>query len=321
MRHIYRFIFGRKMQTDSPAINAPAAFSPEPHHIRGVQAAIDFAEASIPGGIIKAEEMAWQACMSPFHFDRVFKTVTGLPPAAYVRERRISVAASQLLQSEDSALKIGMNFGYGSPEAFSRAFKQHFYLSPGEFRRFGAPPYLLAQKIQISRRPSPFPDVRIRAQKIPSRLYLGLFRSGENEHSSNILVDYELLKYESGNNNRNSIIFLDRTPSAAASYEMFIGWDMNTLSRIPEGMEPLEIPEHYSIVATYRGYIDNQAEADTRRRITAGIVSEYGIPMPRDMWKITHSAPDPEQPGFRRWELEIPLSPSVQTEALSKLTA
>lgn len=309
------------MQMTTFIIKESAPLSLEPHHIRGVQAAIDFAEASFLNGFVKTEEMAWQACMSPFHFDRVFKKVTGLPPAAYVRERRISIAAANLLQCNDSALKIGMDFGYGSPEAFSRAFKQHFYLSPGEFRKFGSLPYLLAQKIQVPRELSLFPAVQVHAEKIPSKFYFGLFHSGKNEHSSNILVDYELLKYENGKNNRNNIIFLDRTSSATASYEMFIGWDVNSLSKIPEGMAPLEIPEHYSVFVSYRGYIDNQTEADTRGRIAQRIISEYEIPISQNMWKITRSALDPEDSGFRRWEFEIPLSPFIQNEAFSKLTA
>jgi AraC family transcriptional regulator len=53
----------------------------------------------------------------------------------YITKRRMSCAARELLQSDKSITDVAFDFQYGSPEAFSRAFKRFWGVSPTEFRR------------------------------------------------------------------------------------------------------------------------------------------------------------------------------------------
>jgi AraC family transcriptional regulator len=85
-------------------------------------------------------ELARIAYFSPFHFHRVFRGMTGESVAGLVRRLRLEHAARALRQSDGSVLDIALGAGYGSPEAFSRAFRDAFGLTPSEYRRAVPPP-------------------------------------------------------------------------------------------------------------------------------------------------------------------------------------
>jgi AraC family transcriptional regulator len=79
-------------------------------------------------------ELADHACLSPFHFHRLFTAVVGEPPAEYVRRLRLERAAHELSTSHRSVADIGRETGYGSQSAFTRAFGERFGCAPGVFR-------------------------------------------------------------------------------------------------------------------------------------------------------------------------------------------
>jgi len=52
----------------------------------------------------------------------------------YVRGRRLTEAARSLAVGEPDIFKVALEAGYGSHEAFTRAFREHFQVTPEEFR-------------------------------------------------------------------------------------------------------------------------------------------------------------------------------------------
>lgn len=78
--------------------------------------------------------LAAEAGYSPFHFHRVFAAMTGETPATFIRRLRLERAAATLNQTKLPIGEIAMEAGYGTPDAFARAFKQSFGLLPSEFR-------------------------------------------------------------------------------------------------------------------------------------------------------------------------------------------
>ena len=62
---------------------------------RRLQRVLDFIEASLAVDI-RLEELAAQACLSPFHFSRLFREATGLSPHRYVIDRRVQAARQDL---------------------------------------------------------------------------------------------------------------------------------------------------------------------------------------------------------------------------------
>ncbi|MFI7608936.1 helix-turn-helix domain-containing protein [Micromonospora sp. NPDC049366] len=87
---------------------------------------------------IDVAELARIAMTSEYHFRRLFSALAGLPLSEYVRRRRLTVAAAEVIAGEETLLDIAVRYGYGSAEAFARAFQAMHGVGPGEARRTGA---------------------------------------------------------------------------------------------------------------------------------------------------------------------------------------
>ena len=73
------------------------------------------------------------------HLRRLFSALAGMPLSEYVRRRRMTVAASDLVGGDDDLLTVAIRYGYGSTEAFARAFRAVHGTGPGDVRRAGGP--------------------------------------------------------------------------------------------------------------------------------------------------------------------------------------
>lgn len=69
------------------------------------------------------------------HFRRLFKSLTGLPPQQFLIQCRLRLAASWLIENTDSPNIIAENAGFSSNIYFYRLFKQHYNVTPLEYRR------------------------------------------------------------------------------------------------------------------------------------------------------------------------------------------
>ena len=80
------------------------------------------------------DEIADVAGVSRFHMVRAFVAATGLPVMRYVRARRLSEAARALARGAPDILQLALDADYGSHEAFTRAFRDHFGVTPETLR-------------------------------------------------------------------------------------------------------------------------------------------------------------------------------------------
>jgi AraC family transcriptional regulator len=85
-------------------------------------------------GDVSLEAIADVVGVSRFHLSRAFGVTVGCALASYVRARRLSQAARTLADGAPDILAVALDAGYGSHEAFTRAFRQHFGLTPEELR-------------------------------------------------------------------------------------------------------------------------------------------------------------------------------------------
>ena len=83
---------------------------------------------------LQLEQLASIACMSPYHFHRLFKSHTGESVYAYIKKIRLEYAALCLLKSSEPTTAIALNAGYSNLSAFSKAFRQYYGVSPQDFR-------------------------------------------------------------------------------------------------------------------------------------------------------------------------------------------
>lgn len=80
-------------------------------------------------------ELSRIACFSPYHFHRIFTAATGETVAAYVRRLLLQRAAQQILITEASITELALGAGYDSLDAFTRAFRQTFAMTPSAYRK------------------------------------------------------------------------------------------------------------------------------------------------------------------------------------------
>ncbi|MFJ8546728.1 GyrI-like domain-containing protein [Streptomyces sp. NPDC093586] len=78
------------------------------------------------------------AATSEHHLRRMFSALAGMPLSEYVRRRRLTLAGAEVLAGRETLLEIAVRYGYGSGEAFARAFRAMHGIGPGEARRTGA---------------------------------------------------------------------------------------------------------------------------------------------------------------------------------------
>jgi AraC family transcriptional regulator len=91
----------------------------------------------IAGGLDKAldlETLARAACLSPFHFHRVFRGMVGETPMELVRRLHLERAAWQLAHTDRPVTEVAFDAGYEAHEAFTRAFRAHYDTPPSGFR-------------------------------------------------------------------------------------------------------------------------------------------------------------------------------------------
>ena len=99
------------------------------------------------------EELARVACFSSFHFHRVFAAMTGETIADHVRRLRLERAAMELRSGAKQVIQVALDAGYEAHEAFTRAFKAAYGVSPAEFRRATGPIAILAAPSGVHFRP------------------------------------------------------------------------------------------------------------------------------------------------------------------------
>jgi len=108
----------------------------EKSYLELVQKGIDYIEANLDFDISLAE-VANNAAISQWHFQRVFKALTNETLKTYIRSRRLAKSLDKLITTRFGILEISIAAGYESQESFTRSFRKAFDLTPNEYRKLG----------------------------------------------------------------------------------------------------------------------------------------------------------------------------------------
>ena len=106
--------------------------------IEGLQRSIDYIERHLTDEP-DMEEIAGQAALSPFYYQRIFGALCGMTVGEYIRARRMSQAAQELARTNAKVIDTALRYGYDSPDSFTRAFLRFHGVSPSGAREPGAP--------------------------------------------------------------------------------------------------------------------------------------------------------------------------------------
>jgi AraC family transcriptional regulator len=100
---------------------------------RRIRRAVELMHARLAESL-PLEEIASAAHLSPFHFARLFKKLTGATPHAYLANLRAARARTLLAETDLSITEVSARVGYDSPSHFAKAFRRATTLSPSAFR-------------------------------------------------------------------------------------------------------------------------------------------------------------------------------------------
>ena len=95
---------------------------------------------------ISVEDISDRSCYSMFHYHRIFQSIIGLNVKQYIRKRRLSEAANELIFTNRRIIDIARKYQFDSQESFTRAFKKEFNVTPGKLRKEKTPYVKFNQK-------------------------------------------------------------------------------------------------------------------------------------------------------------------------------
>src|SRR5260370_16314214 len=129
---------------------------------------------------VKLGELAHVACLSAFHFHRIFGAVSGETLNNFTNRLRLEKAARLLRYSDQSLTDIALDCGFSSSATFSRAFRTGYDTSPRQFRKsgeikkskickelFSGPEYLLPMSPQEKRAAFPVRLIDVPERQVP----------------------------------------------------------------------------------------------------------------------------------------------------------
>ena len=104
--------------------------------IDGLSEAINYIEENITEKL-SIEDIAKKAYVSPFYFQKGFTLLCGFTVGEYIRQRRLTLAGSELVSTNEKIIDIGLKYGYDSPDSFTKAFSRFHGVTPTAVRRDG----------------------------------------------------------------------------------------------------------------------------------------------------------------------------------------
>lgn len=105
--------------------------------IVGIKNALDYIEANITEKL-DYEQIARQAMLSSYHFQRVFGILCGYTLGEYIRSRRLTLAGEELSSQKIRVIDAALKYGYDSPDSFAKAFYKFHGITPSAAREPGA---------------------------------------------------------------------------------------------------------------------------------------------------------------------------------------
>ena len=105
--------------------------------IKIIENALRYIEENLSGELM-VDRIAEKVNISPFYFQKGFSMLCGYSVGEYIRMRRLSVAGSELVASDNKVIDLALKYGYDSPDSFTKAFTRFHGSTPTDVRRKGA---------------------------------------------------------------------------------------------------------------------------------------------------------------------------------------
>jgi len=244
------------------------------------------------GNEFSLEEMAWHACLSPFHFHRIFHKLVGRTPGDHLRRRRLDSAARALLGSEVPLKEIAQRYGYISLQGFMRAFRDQFFATPAQYRSLGLPILLDTPfELHLGRRIQPASFSEPVTTHSPERRLMGLSRCGENDHPSNMRLLWQALGRMGDRARTQPWVSMDRFLAGEnGPYQFFVGLELHPCEDALPGLEILELSARDEAHLHFSGSFDELWKGNFAR-MWCHVLPGYGLRPEASLWKRMPTAP------------------------------
>lgn len=240
-------------------------------YIKSLEKAIMYIEENLNEDV-RAEDVAKFIGYSYYHFTRLFEGLLGESIGNYIRKRKITRSAQDLIYTDKKIIDIALDFQFKSPEAFARAFKKIYDTSPTEYRKNridvlkGNKKYIDSGRLNhilnnITLQPAIkiIPEVKIIGIRGKTSLNNNLLPDlWEDFHKNNskITNKAEPLKYYGiCENDKPNNQFGEN-----ASYSEVVGIEVKSFDYIPDGMVSKIISQGKYAVFTHKGSINKLQE-------------------------------------------------------------
>lgn len=197
------------------------------------------------------------AGVSPFHLARLFHTMTGCSVVRYLRARRLSEAARILAAGAPDILEVAMSCGYGSHEAFTRAFGEHFGMSPSAARERRSvegmaltDPWRTADDVALTMEEP-------RLMRDETRLVAGLACRYTPDKTQGIPAQWQRmsLHHPSLRRRGRTAFGVFCNSDEEGTFEYITGFDVVGFGGLDSELATLRLPSREYVVATHRGHI------------------------------------------------------------------
>ncbi len=101
-----------------------------------ISRAIEYIENNLTNEIT-VQDIANNSYISSFYFQKGFSIICGYSISEYIRNRRLSLAGNELLNTDNKIIDIALKYGYDSPDSFTKAFTRFHGSNPTEVRKGG----------------------------------------------------------------------------------------------------------------------------------------------------------------------------------------
>ena len=210
---------------------------------------------------ITLEDVAETAGLSRYHLSRVFGLTTGRSISEYIRARRLSAAAVSLAGGAPNILAVALDAGYNSHEAFTRAFRDHFGVTPEEVRNRGHLGDLdLMEPIRMDTTPLPKLE-EPRFETTPAMLMAGLQQTYSYGGNAGIPSQWQQFNVYFGEipSQIGNVAYgiCTQADGQDGSFQYMTAVEVRATDGLPAGFQSLKLPAQTYAVFAHRGHISS----------------------------------------------------------------
>ena len=203
--------------------------------------------------------IAGVAGVSPFHLARLFQALTGSSVVRYLRARRMSEAARRLAAGAPDILAVALASGYGSHEAFTRAFGEQFGVSPAAVRERGSVAGLALVEAWRTADGARATLDEPRLARDGTRFIAGLGCRYTPDTTQGIPAQWQrlFLQHAAALPKRRTAFGVFCNSDDEGSFEYIAGVDVPGFGGLDPALSILRLPAREYVVATHRGHISD----------------------------------------------------------------